>query len=206
MDYTGLTDVLMIRMFERIIAVIVGPLAIYFGYKLFLLLPTQNDSKGKIELPGFSVVLAKVGPGIFFAAFGSILVYQSITHNIVIETPEFKVAGAVPLKSPTVQPAGNKTSGINRNIITPQEVEIVRQAAQMLNCIQAIAIEAEPGVRGEDTEEPMRLAKMALLETVWQEEKWGKQTDFVNNIIMGIGNIPDDLKEIYTTKLPGCPK
>ena len=131
MDYNGFTEILMIRMFERIIAVIVGSLAIYFGYKLFLLLPTQNDSNGKIELPGFSVVLAKVGPGIFFAAFGSILVYQCITNPIVIETPEFRVSGAVEFKTPPAQIGVNKISGSKENKITPQKVEIVRQAIQI---------------------------------------------------------------------------
>ena len=86
MDYTGFDHVMMIRMLERLIAVIVGPLAIYFGYKLFLLLPFQKDSEGKIALPGFSVIMSKVGPGIFFAAFGAIIVYQSITNEVIVTT------------------------------------------------------------------------------------------------------------------------
>ena len=76
----------------------------------------------------------------------------------------------------------------------------------MLNCIETIAVESDPGIRKEDIEEPMRLAKVALLETIWNEENWGKKEDFEKRITMGIGKISDDLKEIYSAKLPGCPK
>lgn len=209
MELTSFDQIMMIRMLERLIAVIVGPLAIYFGYKLFLLLPMQNDSKGKITLPGFSVVLSKAGPGIFFAAFGSILVYQSITNEVIVKTPQGEISGSVALSPPASDPEDKKNPGVARQNITPQKVETVRQAIQMLNCMQAVSVESVPGVSRQDTQEPVRLAKEALLATVWQEQKWGEQTKLANledNIIMEVGDIPEDLKEIYTTKLPGCPK
>jgi hypothetical protein len=206
MDYTGFNQVMIIRMLERLIAVIVGPLAIYFGYKLFLLLPFQKDSEGKITLPGFSVILSKVGPGIFFAAFGSIIVYQSITNEVIVKTDKGDFMGGVALNTPAQDSNPKRVPGDSKNEISPQEFQIVRQAIQMLNCMQAVAVGSDPGVRGEDTEEPVRLAKMALLEKIWDAEKWGKPEVFSSNITMGIGNIHEELKEIYTGKLPGCPK
>jgi len=206
MELTGFDQIMMLRMLERLIAVIVGPLTIYFGYKLFLLLPTQNDSKGNITLPGFSVVLSKAGPGIFFAAFGSIIIYQSITNEVIVKTREAEISGGVAINLPVSELGKKNFYSVNQNKISLQEVEVVRQSIQMLNCIQEVAVGSEPSVRRQDTEEPIRLAKMALIGTIWQEQKWGKQKDFSKNIIMGIGDIPDELKEIYTNKLPGCPK
>src|SRR5574341_1112697 len=71
-------DPLFLRALERIIAVLIGGLAIYLGYQLFIHLPTQMNSEGKIVLPGdISVYLSRVGPGAFFALFGTIVVAAS---------------------------------------------------------------------------------------------------------------------------------
>ena len=39
---------------ERIIAVLLGGLAVYYGFRLFLVIPLETLSDGKIQLPGMS--------------------------------------------------------------------------------------------------------------------------------------------------------
>ncbi|MFY9571098.1 MAG: hypothetical protein WAV20_06865 [Blastocatellia bacterium] len=81
-------DPLMLRFFERITAVLIGGLAIYLGYRLFLSVPEHKDSDGKVVLPwDISVVMTRVGPGVFFALYGVIAVSLSLIRPLEINSP-----------------------------------------------------------------------------------------------------------------------
>lgn len=64
-------SVAILRMVKRIAIVLIGGVAIYLGYRLFFHLPFVRDHEGQVELPGVKIALSRVGPGVFFAAFGS---------------------------------------------------------------------------------------------------------------------------------------
>ena len=75
-------DVLLLtfRFIERLTNVLLGGFAVYLGFKLFLHLPTHTDSQGKIILPGgVSVYLSRIGPGAFFALFGTVVLVYSLS-------------------------------------------------------------------------------------------------------------------------------
>ncbi len=74
--------VLILRMLERLMVVGFGGMAIFLGYKLFFHLPYQADQEGKLELPGIKIVLSRVAPGIFFLAFGAIILSQNLNQGI----------------------------------------------------------------------------------------------------------------------------
>ncbi len=204
MEFSGLQEIMMLRMFERMLSVLIGGLSIYFGYRLFLLLPTQSNSSGKIELPGFSVVLAKAGPGLFFAAFGSIFLYQSLTNPIDVNFAKKQFIGAMqvqPIKNRTGPPE-NKTLDQNFSL---QKIERVRQAVQMLNCMALVATQGEKTILPEDVEEPVRDAKVALIETIWDKAAWGDKKTFREWSTIEEGKLPSDLRKLYFEELPGCP-
>ena len=86
-------DIQILRGMERIIAVLIGGFSVYLGYRLFMNLPEQKDSEGRIILPGdISVYLSRVGPGVFFALFGSVVLgisfYFQLTINPMSPRPE----------------------------------------------------------------------------------------------------------------------
>ena len=59
-------DLLQLRVIERVLAVVVGGMSVYLGYRLFIKLPEQMDSSGKVVLPGgISVFVSRIGPGVF---------------------------------------------------------------------------------------------------------------------------------------------
>lgn len=73
---------------ERILIILFGGLCIYLGYQLFLHLPYQKDSEGHVKLPGnISVYVSRVGPGIFFAMFGAIIICASLYFSITAYDP-----------------------------------------------------------------------------------------------------------------------
>lgn len=73
-------DPIFLRFIERLAAVVIGGIAIYLGYRLFLTVPDQRDSSGKLDVLNASVVLTHVGPGVFFALFGAVVVAVSLAR------------------------------------------------------------------------------------------------------------------------------
>lgn len=72
-------DPMILRAIERILAVAIGGLSICLGYRLFLAVPRQRDGSGSVKLPwNISVALARVGPGVFFALYGAVVVGYSL--------------------------------------------------------------------------------------------------------------------------------
>src|SRR5262245_58943366 len=71
------------RMFERILVVGAGALAIYLGYRLFVNMPEHDKGSGKVVLPGgISIFLSRVGPGVFFSLFGAVILGLSFHYGI----------------------------------------------------------------------------------------------------------------------------
>jgi hypothetical protein len=95
-------DPLLLRFIERMAVVCIGGMSIYLGYRLFISVPTQRDSAGKLALPwNISIILNRVGPGVFFALFGVAAVSLSLLQPLQIgaagEPGAISYAGAAPL-------------------------------------------------------------------------------------------------------------
>lgn len=81
-------DPILLRALERILVVLFSGMAIYLGYRLFLAVPPHKDSDGKFTLPGgIEVVMSRVGPGAFFALFGTITLGMSLFYDVEVTTP-----------------------------------------------------------------------------------------------------------------------
>ena len=68
---------------ERLLIVAVAALCIRFGYKLFQSLPVEHSSGGSLKLPSARVVLSKVGPGVFFALFGALVLWEAVRTQLI---------------------------------------------------------------------------------------------------------------------------
>ena len=80
MDATQITP--LIRMMERSLIVLGGILAVYLGYKLFVL----GIDKTQGSASAFNMVeLKNFGPGLFFAALGAIILVTSMRAAIRVE-------------------------------------------------------------------------------------------------------------------------
>jgi hypothetical protein len=71
-----------LRMIERMIIAIGGIISIVLGYRLFRLVPTDNVSGGALKSAVINITLSKVGPGVFFAAFGAFILMYGVTTQI----------------------------------------------------------------------------------------------------------------------------
>lgn len=96
-------DQLALRMVERICVVLFAGLAIYLGYRLFIKVPQQQNSEGRFTFPhDISIVLMRVGPGIFFALFGAAVLTTSLFKGIESDSQKQVATVATEQKGPTV--------------------------------------------------------------------------------------------------------
>jgi hypothetical protein len=102
-----LLTALLVRFFERITVVLIGGMAIYLGFRLFREVPEQRDSAGKLVLPwDISIMLTRVGPGVFFALFGVAAVSLALARPLEL-TP-------APAAGPEVSAAPGKLAYASR--------------------------------------------------------------------------------------------
>lgn len=185
---------------ERIFAVVMGGISIYYGFRLFLALPTETRSDGKINLPGMSVVLAKAGPGLFFAAFGALIVMVSLFKPISVDADSIHYVGATARaasepRHPTVREA---------RLVTPQDVEKARTSIQSIDCMMALA-KAAGRYPPTDFEIAARDAKLALLERVWDPGAWGDFEAF-RQWASGVSlETASPARAIFESRRAGCP-
>lgn len=155
---------------ERIVAVLLGGLAVYYGFRLFQVLPTETQSDGKIKLPGMSVILAKAGPGLFFVAFGALVILASLFRPIQVAGSGIEYSGIADKPSPAVS-AGGSPAGTMRPG-AEQEAARLHIALQTVNCMQRLA-SARARTLGADLDLTARAAKLALLARAWDAGSWG---------------------------------
>src|SRR4051812_15285621 len=120
---------------ERLVIVAVAALCIWLGYKLFQSLPAQHGSGGKLDLPGAKLVMSKIGPGVFFALFGGLVLWQAVRTQI------------------STGPLGATTGSAQATRLTfgaasadPQALRHVQEDISVLNCLAGFApAELGPG-------------------------------------------------------------
>ena len=189
-----------LRAVERILVVAIGGLAIYLGYRLFLNMPERDRSSGKLELPGgISIFLTRIGPGAFFALFGSIVIALSFYHGVTfsegtrVATPQKEQSAGV------VSPV-RRYSGITSTSHDDDPLQVETDRAMVLSTIRnlnrgyRLLFPHLSPTEKIDIERANREAKARLLASVWDDEKWGDITVFLDWIRRGESDpVPDEI-------------
>lgn len=187
---------------ERILAVFFGGLSVYFGFRLFLVLPTETHSDGKIKLPGMSVVLSKAAPGLFFVAFGVLVILASLYQPIKVKTPIIEYAGMTATapadKEQRAETAAPRT-------VTEQDTVRVRLALLSINCMQRLS-SARAKDLGSEFDQAAREAKLALLARVWNTKAWGDQASFEQWANGRAGVSASAAKTLFESERSDCPR
>ena len=178
-------DILTLRLLERILDVAIGGTSVYLGYRLFLRLPENTDSSGKVILPGnISIYLSRVGPGIFFALFGALVVGVSL--ETAVRYSERDPAGVDTLvDGQAVGERGKSFIGLGAAInsgdsaVVADARSLLRKEIAIMNTIPA---ELKTNLPQQDRDEIVRATsriKFALMKTVWDDRSgWGDPAQF----------------------------
>lgn len=190
------------RSFERVLVVLFAGLSIYWGFRLFLVLPIQTESNGQLKLPGISVVLSKVGPGIFFVAFGVVVNLESLKQSVKVSGLGIDYAGIAP-KADTRVAVLLKPSPAKA--VDPQALARVQLSLQSINCLQRLARAKAPGL-GTDLDQASREAKLSLLAGVWDTKGWGDYVAFEQWAIGGSAASASPAKALFEAERSDCPR
>jgi hypothetical protein len=164
-------DEVMLRAIERLLAVIIGGLSVYLGYRLFLCIPEQKEGEGKIEFPGgASIFVTRVGPGVFFAMFGAAIVGLSLSKGVVASLPA--APGTQTYYSGIAQgaSAGVPASNTLEQLRLRSHIEFLNALPTWIKSDLSEAERREVGIRTEEI-------KLLLMEKEWDQE-WGDRTEF----------------------------
>lgn len=164
------------RAIERIITTLTGALLVYLGYRLFIKLPEQTDSQGKFILPGnISIYMSRVGPGAFFALFGTSVAIASFYFSLSIIQPQNGEHN-----KPLSNPKGSVISyfGGSGASLTENRAHVLGDIFE-LNQLST-SLKKDPHSTGQDkTIQAIIRIKLALMWSVWGANgDWGDYQEF----------------------------
>ncbi len=177
-------DILELRFIERLLIVFIGGMSIYLGYRLFINLPTQQDSSGELKLPGdFRLVLSRVGPGVLFSLFGAAILIVSLVHGL-----RFDTAPQVAATTKTAEQASLAGFRYASPAADANRLSALRDAARgtvaELDGLSTILAEDVSPSRRNDVNKAIVASKLALMASVWADD-WGEFAVFRNWVTGG---------------------
>ena len=176
--------VIVLRMVERILGVVIGGLLIYLGYRLFLDVKGKRGREGGTGdftlAGGNKLKLSKVGPGVFFALFGTGLIVFSLTRSVSLTT-----SGPAAAEAASTAAKGSAASSVatvkfmGATSVPETDEERVRRRTEMQAHIIALnrSVERAGASERAELERAVTQAKVALMEPLWGED-WGDLADF----------------------------
>lgn len=100
-------DFFLLRVLERIVAVVIGGLSIYLGYRLFRAVKATGEGSAEIKLPhDVTVMVSRVGPGVFFALFGAAIVAASLAFPIHYSETDLQTLGGTRMRTQDISGVG----------------------------------------------------------------------------------------------------
>jgi len=179
-------DPVLLRFLERLISVVIGGMAIYLGYRLFLSLPDYRDSAGKFVLPlNTSVVVSRVGPGVFFALFGIVAVAISLYQPLEVNSAH---GGRIHYAA-HASTNGGETKADDRALL--------RREMAVLNIIPKHLNPRLSPSDHKDIEQGLRRVKLALMKPLWGEvsEGFGEFAKFEEWVMAEESSAPPPMEE-----------
>jgi hypothetical protein len=172
-------DILLMRGIERLAIVLIGGMAIYLGYRLFLAVRAEAEGEARITLPhDVTVMVSRVGPGVFFALFGSMVVVASLYFSIRYSDPERSYSGmAASLSAAAEAPSAMPVAAAPPDEALALARLRLRQEIEFLNRLPGLL---GPGLREgqrETAARHVREIKLRLMATVWADD-WSEPDSF----------------------------
>ena len=157
-------ELVLFRILERVIAVLIGGISIYLGYRLFHAVKTAGEGSAEVKLPGnVTVMVSRIAPGVFFALFGAAVVGASLIYPV--RYTETGIGGG-PRFGPEPPRETNELERLR-----------VREHIALLNQLPRLLDPALSEAQRRRVHDKLLAAKLRLAQSVWGED-WGAYEDF----------------------------
>lgn len=184
----------------RTVAFGISGLMAYFGYRLFFAVPQQSEGGGRIEVPGLTITLSRIGPGTFFAICAAGIVIASFAYPI-----EITGQGVLGSTGEVSQDVGDgDRAAIAQQIAATTTSATEAKAAHVRNALLHLACVRDAYPLKEDEQTAIDHARVALMARLWHE-KWGEFPAFETWALERRGEPPVAAAEhIFSGKDPRC--
>jgi len=190
-------DLGLYREVERILAVAISGMSIYLGYRLFLDVKAVQDSAGKLRLPGgIAIYLIRIGPGVFFALFGSAVIALSLRSVVSVSESNRATSG----RSTTVETHANYTGFGSLDVARDQPAADKKQELRLdldfLNKRLPQLLRSDlSNAERTDLSVILPKAKLSLMRMSWDQD-WGDFAVFHKWVDEGSsGSLPSNLED-----------
>lgn len=164
----------------RFAAMGIGGFLCFLGYRLFSIVPLAQPGDAEFSgLRGATIKLTRIGPGIFFALFGTLMVIWAINQPISYSEIQTNKDGeeSMVVMERRVGAAGSETSISNEANDTARN--LVEQEISWLNQVESILTEAQRADLVDDPEFIIPSIKQRLMLSIWDSDAWGDKSAFV---------------------------
>ena len=195
-----LLPTIILRGIERLAAVILSGLSVYYGYRLFLEAPNLNELEGKFEVKEkISIYLTKAGPGVFFALFGASVLAFSLHKPIEYKYKNQSESISYSGLTSSIQQAGRIPLQASNEEKLIQDRIRLRSSIVFLNSLPS-RLETE---RSDENRRELTSTKLRLMKTVWGSD-WGDFEEFEVWAESGATNpVPQELENAARYYLSG---
>jgi hypothetical protein len=171
-------DILLLRGIERLAIVLIGGMAIYLGYRLFLAVRAEAEGEAKITLPNdVTVMVSRVGPGVFFALFGSLVVVASLYFSIRYSDAERDIVYSGMTASSAGAPAAGEVASAPQDEALALARLRLRQEIAFLNHLPGLLGPGLSEGQRETAARHVREIKLRLMASVWADD-WSDPAAF----------------------------
>jgi hypothetical protein len=203
---------LVIRIVERnlivsALALLTGALSLYLGYRLFQLATASGEGEAQIRFSSFTIILSRIGPGVFFALFGAAIItfalFQQTRYSekdmLGTTKPRPERTGSVVIHEQTTEGApvtheqivsGAAATAPDMSTERRHDDQVrLRGEFAVLNRIEG---SLDPSLSQDDHAEiaaTIRTLKLFLMEKMWTSE-WGDDSEFRKWIDNGATSTP----------------
>jgi len=172
----------------RLVSLGIGAFFVYLGYRLFSQIPLSAEGGAEISgIHGATIKLTRIGPGVFFALFGALIVVWTLAQPIEYQATTRLADGAVISEQAGAAGDGrdNDEAMHSRRGLVAQDIEFLNQLGRTLSPQQAAALRHAPDYI-------LPRIKLLLMQDVWDRANWGEAQHFASWLERTGGLAPPD--------------
>lgn len=169
----------------RLVALGIGAFLCYLGFRLFSEVPVPAEGEAELSgVRGMTIKLTRVGPGVFFALFGTIVVVWSLSRPFEYTERRLAADGAPALAAAAGDVveiragAMNPTAGAQATEDAASRRNVVAQEVQWLNQVALRLLQRPDPDLVHDPDYMVPRIKQVLMESVWDASAWGSPAAF----------------------------
>jgi len=181
MPVSAVDQFFLARSVEHLVVALIGVAVVWMGYRLFREMPLRREGETKIALPGgISIFLSRVGPGIFFALFGTGLIGYTATRPVTYQQGN----GTVSIAGFGERSAPSEDTATATRVTQPRP-EVVRTLAELAAENEVTTISDKQSKRTT----ALRIARQQIMLADW-DPNWGNAENFRHWIDSGMPDPP----------------